>query len=155
MASTPAFASTVKAWAAWVIAAGGTTQTATITTAGLQATGNSRSGGGITVGVPTNSVSLMAAGATGSRIDEITFTALTTSSANIGRVFVYNGTNHYLYKEIAIPANTPSASNPTASVTTTFNNLVIPSGSSIYVSVATMGTTTDGGYSVTAFGGDF
>ena len=152
MATSPQFAATPKSWQAWVVpTAGGTTQTATITTAGLQATNNARSGTGTSTAVPTGSVSLLAAGASGSRVDEITFTALVNSTASVGRIFVYNGTNHYLYKEIIIPANTASASNPVMSVTTTFNNFVIPSGSSVYVSTSVL----DSGYSVVAFGGDF
>ena len=150
MAANPSFASTAKSWQAWTVpTAGGTTQTTTITTAGLQAAGSARSGSTSTAA--TGAVSLLSAGSTGTRVDEITFTSLGTSTANVGRIFIYNGTNYYLYKEIVIPAVTPTASVATASVTTTFSNFIIPSTSSIYVSVATL----DAGYSVVAFGGDF
>jgi len=149
MASTPQFAATAKSWQAWTVpTAGGTTAPSTFTTSGLQAA-SARSGSTSTAA--TGAVSLLSAGTSGTRVDEVTFTSLGTSTANIGRIFIYNGTNYYLYKEIVIPAVTPTASVATASVTTTFSNFIIPSGSSIYVSVATL----DAGYSVVAFGGDF
>jgi hypothetical protein len=149
MATTPAFASTPKSWHAWTVpTAGGTTQTATITTTGLQAA-SARSGSNSTL--PTGAVLLTTAGSSGTRIEEINFTSLSTSTANVGRIFINNGTNVYLYKEVSIPATTASASVPVASVTVFLNNFVIASGSSVYVSVATL----DSGYSVVAFGGDF
>lgn len=150
MANTPVFASTPKSWQAWTVpTAGGNTQTATITQAGLRASGSARSGN--TANTPTGAVALLSAGASGSRVDEINFTALATSTSNVGRIFIYNGTDHFLLKEVSIPAVTASNTTPVATVTTTFSNLVVPSGSSIYVSVAVL----DSGYSVTAFGGDF
>lgn len=156
MASTPQFASTAKSWLAggWVITAGGTTQTATISDVALK-TANARSGASGTL--PTGAVLLITAGASGSRVDEITFTALTTSSANVGRIFIADDsdTRVFLYKEVSIPAITAAAGTPTATVSATFNNLILAAGYKLYVSVASMGTTTDGGYSVTAFGGDF
>jgi hypothetical protein len=103
-------------------------------------------------------VLLVTGGTNGSRVDEITFTSIVQSTANVGRIFIYDGARFFLYKEIAIPAVTPSVSIPTASVTTTFSNLILPSATyKIYVSVATVGnaTTTDNGYAVMAFGGDF
>jgi len=150
MATTPSFASTAKSWQAWTVpTAGGVTQTTTYTTAGLQATGSARSGANATP--PTGAVLLMSAASAGSRIDEITFTSLGTSTANVGRIFINNGTNVYLYKEITIPAVTPSVSQVAASVTTNFNNFVLATGSSVYVAIATL----DSAYSVVAFGGDF
>jgi hypothetical protein len=150
MAQAPIFAASPKSWHVWTVpTAGGTTQTATITAAGLQATGNARSGSN--ANLPTGAVLLLSGGTSGSKVDEITFTAIATSTSNVGRIFINNGTNVYLYKEVSIPAVTASASVPAASVTISFNNLLIPSGSSIYVSVATL----DSGYAVSAFGGDF
>jgi hypothetical protein len=156
MASTPQFASTAQTWLAsgWLILAGGTTQSSTISDAAIGGA-NSRSGKSATL--PTGAVLLVTAGASGSRVDEVTFTALTTSSANVGRIFIADAssTRVFLYKEVSIPAVTAAAGTPVASVTTSFNNLILAAGYKLYVSVATMGTTTDGGYSVTAFGGDF
>lgn len=126
MATTPNFASTVKSWAASISSAD-TSRTA-----------------------PTNVGTLVTAGSSGSRIDELTVTAAGTSTANIVRVFLYNGSTYYLYQEILISAITPSASVAAFTTTLTFNSFVIPSGWSVRVTTNNAET-----YHVSAFGGDF
>lgn len=127
MATTPNFASTVKSWATSISSAD-TSRTA-----------------------PTNTGTLVTAGSSGSRIDEITITgAGTSTTANVVRVFLYSGTTYYLYREVLISANTASASNPTFTTTLAFNSFVIPSGWSVRVT-----TNNAEAYHVTAFGGDF
>lgn len=144
MASAPQFAASPHSWEAFITGAGGTTAPT-----GGTISVTSRSGTGGTV--PTNAVLLLTAGSGGSRIEEVTFTALGTSTANVGRIFIKSGTETYLVKEISIPAITPGAGTPVASVTASFTNFVIASGDLVYVSVATA----DANYSVIAFGGDF
>jgi hypothetical protein len=99
---------------------------------------------------PTNVGTLFTAGASGSRIDEIDITATGTSTSNIVRIFIYNGTTYFLLQEITITAITPSASVASFTTAITFNSLVIPSGSSVRVT-----TNNAESYDVTAFGGDF
>jgi hypothetical protein len=99
---------------------------------------------------PTNVGTLLAAGSSGSRVDEIDITAAGTSTANIVRIFIYNGSTYYLLQEVLITAITPSATVAAFSTAITFNSLVIPSGSSIRVTTNNAET-----YHVTAFGGDF
>lgn len=126
MAAAPNFAATVKAYAV-SIATGDTSRTA-----------------------PTNVGTLATAGSSGSRIDEITITAAGTSTANIVRIFLYNGSTYYLREEVLISAITAGASTASFTTTLTFDSLVIPSGWS--VRVTTHATET---YHVTAHGGDF
>jgi len=99
---------------------------------------------------PTNVGTLFTAGSNGSRIDEINITAAGASTANVVRIFIYNGTTYFLLQEILITAITPSASVASFSTAITFNSLVIPSGSSVRVTTNNADT-----YHVTAFGGDF
>ena len=126
MATTPAFASTVKAWNVSISSAD-TSRTA-----------------------PTNVGTLVTAGASGSRIDEVTITAAGTSTTNVVRLFVYSGSVYYLYQEVLISAITPSASVTAFTTTLTFNSLVLPSGYSLRVT-----TNNAEAYHVSAFGGDF
>lgn len=126
MATTPNFASTVKSWAVSISSAD-TSRTA-----------------------PTSVGTLVTAGSSGSRIDEITITAAGTSTANVVRIFLYNGTTYFLFQEVAISAITPSASVASYTTTLYFNSLVIPTTWSVRVTTNNAET-----YHVTAFGGDF
>lgn len=126
MATTPNFASTVKAWAV-SIATADTSRTA-----------------------PTNVGTLVTAAANGTRIDEITITAAGTSTANVIRIFLYNGTTYFLYEEVLVSAITPSTSLASFTTTLTFNSLVIPTNWSVRVTTNNSET-----YHVSAFGGDF
>jgi hypothetical protein len=126
MATAPAFASTVKAWNVSISSAD-TSRTA-----------------------PTNVGTLVTAGSSGTRIDEVTITAAGASTANVVRLFIYNGSTYYLYQEVLISAITPSASVVAFTTTLTFNSLVIPTGYSLRVTTNNAET-----YHVSAFGGDF
>lgn len=126
MATTPNFASTVRC------------SGASISTADTSRT------------APTNVGTVLTAGASGSRIDEVTITAAGTSTANVVRLFIYTGTTYYLLMEVLITAVTPSASVDSFTTTLTFNSLVIPSGYSLRATTNNAET-----YHVLAFGGDF
>jgi hypothetical protein len=138
MSSTPQFASTPHSW-----------ETATTTAGGIGA--NARTG--TIAGTPvTGAVLLMTAGANGSRIEDITFTSLGSSSVDVGRIFIVSSGTFYLLEEFAIPAVTATAANvAAASVTISFPNFVVAFGDSVYVSAAV----NTSNYSVIAFGGDF
>lgn len=49
------------------------------------------------------------AGASGSRIDDIAITATGTTTAGMVRLFLHDGTNARLWREVAVSAITPSA----------------------------------------------
>jgi hypothetical protein len=78
----------------------------------------------------TGAVSTVMTGAsTGTRVAEIVVKANGTTTAGMCRIFLNDGTNFYLFDEIAVPAVTPSASVQTARVLTTYANLILPSSS--------------------------
>jgi hypothetical protein len=99
---------------------------------------------------PTNVGTVFTAGASGSRIDEVTITAAGTSTENVVRLFVHTGSTYYLLQEVLILAVTPSASLDSFSTTLTFNSLVLPTGHSLRAT-----TNNAEAYHVHAFGGDF
>lgn len=53
-------------------------------------------------------VTIFTAGNDGSRIRKITITALSTTTAGMVRLYIYDGTNYALWKEIPVTAITPS-----------------------------------------------
>lgn len=99
---------------------------------------------------PTNVGIVLTAGSSGSRIDEINVVAMGTTTANVVRLFLFDGTNYFLMQEVLIAALIPSASLPVVTYTTTYNNLMLPSGWSLRAT-----TNNAESYEVLAFGGDF
>lgn len=63
------------------------------------------------------------AGASGSRIDDITITAAATTTAGMVRLFLHDGTNTRLLREVAVLAVTPSAT--LAAFTSSLSNLAL------------------------------
>jgi hypothetical protein len=49
------------------------------------------------------------AGSSGSRVDRVIIEATSSTTAGMIRLFIYDGGNNYLIKEIAVSAATPSA----------------------------------------------
>jgi len=108
--------------------------------------------------VPVNSSSLWTAGSNGSKIEQITVQAVTTSltpttSTGLVYVFLYNGTTYSLFDVINITAVTASITTAPFSITRTYNNLVVASGSSLAVSQSIAGNANI--LKVTALGADF
>ena len=78
----------------------------------------------------TGTVATLITGAsTGTRIAEIVCQAKATTTAGMVRVFLYDGSTYFLFDEVSIAAATPSASVKGTRVSTTYNNLVLPSAS--------------------------
>ena len=106
---------------------------------------------GLTVSGVTGLTSVLAAGANGTRVDAVEVQATGNTTANMVRLWVYVGSgNAQLIKEVAIPANIASASNPAVSVTVPFSTLVLPTGYTLYAS-----TNNAEAYNVLAFGGSY
>jgi hypothetical protein len=55
-------------------------------------------------------VDVVSAGSSGSRLDKVRICATGTTTLGKVRLFLFDGTNTYLYKEILVPAVTPSTS---------------------------------------------
>lgn len=69
-------------------------------------------------------VTVFTAGASqGSRVDDITVTATGTTTAGMVRLFLHDGTNARLWREVAVAAVTPSAT--VKAFTESLNNLAL------------------------------
>lgn len=93
------------------------------------------------------------AGTGGSRIDRIIAHATVATTAGMVRLFVHDGTNARLWRELPVEAVTPSASVPAWSAELLFpsnNPLVLPSGWSLRAS-----THNAQSFVVVAFGADY
>jgi hypothetical protein len=78
----------------------------------------------------TGTVATLITGAsTGTRIAEIVIKARVTTTAGQVRVFLHDGTTFFFFDEIAVAVATPSNSVQAVRVSTTYNNLVLPSAS--------------------------
>lgn len=96
-------------------------------------------------------VSICAAGTNGTRIDLIRVQAIVTTTAGVVRLFINNGTNIRLYKELLIPATTPSTTVEAYSVNYRPDEpLVLPSGYSLQASTEKTET-----FNVIVHGGDY
>ena len=93
---------------------------------------------------------LITGAATGTRVSEICIKARVTTTAGQVRVFLHDGTSFFAFDEIAVAAASVSATVQGTRVSTTYNNLILPSASwSIRVS-----THNAESIDVTAFGAD-
>lgn len=99
---------------------------------------------------PTNVGIVLTAGSSGSRIDEINVVAMGTTTANVVRLFLFDGTNYFLMQEVLIAPLTPSVVAPVVTYISTYSNLMLPSGWSLRAT-----TNNAESYEVLAFGGDF
>lgn len=97
-------------------------------------------------------VSVFAAGAGGSRIDLVTIQATGASTTpGMVRLFVHDGTNARLFREVPIPAVTPSGTQPAYNISLDMDGgLVLPSGWSLRAT-----THLSEAFNVIAVGGDF
>ncbi len=79
-------------------------------------------------------VNVFTAGASGSRIDDITITPAATTTAGMVRFFIHDGTNTRFWREFPIAANTLSATNPAISTLLSRLGLVLKAGYSLRAS---------------------
>lgn len=77
---------------------------------------------------------LFSAGSSGSRIDDISVVAKGATTAGAVRIFKYNGSAYFLWKEILVTATTPSTSVAVWSTRLQNIGLALQSGWSLYVS---------------------
>ena len=99
---------------------------------------------------PTNVGTLITGASTGTRVAEIVVKCAATSAAAIVRIFLYDGATYWHFDEVTIAAATGSATVQQTRVSTTYNNLILPSASwSVRVTTSVAQTT-----HVTALGAD-
>ena len=91
---------------------------------------------------PTSVGTLITGVATGTRVNEIVVKCAATSAAAIVRIFLWDGTAYWLFDEIVVAAATGSATVAQTRVSTTYNNLILPSASwSVRVTTSVAQTT--------------
>lgn len=78
---------------------------------------------------PTSVGTLITGAATGTRIAEIVVKCAATSAAAIVRIFLYDGTNYWLFDEVTVAAATGSATVQQTRVSNVYNNLILPNAS--------------------------
>lgn len=98
----------------------------------------------------TNVGTLITGASTGTRIAEIVVKCAAASSLAVVRIFLYDGSTFWLFDEVTVAAATGSNTVQQTRVSTTYNNLILPSASwSVRVTTSIAQTT-----HVTAFGAD-
>lgn len=91
------------------------------------------------------------AGSSGSRLERARVTATAAVTAGVVRLFLHDGTNARLLKEVMVTATTPSTSVETFTATVTWTGgLMLPNGWSLRAS-----THNAEGFNIFAEGGDF
>ena len=99
----------------------------------------------------TGLVSVLAAGAEGSRLDRITIQATATTTAGMIRLWLYSGSGDaQLWKEVPVTAATPSATVQAFSYELDLSRELLPVGYSLYAS-----TNNADAFNVIAFGGAY
>jgi hypothetical protein len=112
MAATPQFASTPKIGI------------------GALSTSNTNTNGSGTL------VTILTAGSSGTKINEILVQAYGTVTAGMVRIFVFDGTTNYLFDEFPITATIPSSSSAAYRSAKVYDNLVLPSGYTLKASTS-------------------
>ena len=106
---------------------------------------------------PSTVGTVLAAGASGTRIDYIDIQGVATTIAGIINLFIYDGTTYFLWTQVPVQAITSSTTVPSFLVNLSSNGnanfmpLTIPTGYSLRATTTTAQT----GVRVTALGGDF
>ena len=88
-------------------------------------------------GIPAHAELLLTAGASGTKVTEIDLTPGGTIATGgvVVNIYLYNGTTYYLAPNgsVLVPAVTPAAQVPAPTIQNSYDNLVLPSGWSLYV----------------------
>ena len=106
---------------------------------------------------PSTVSTVFTAGASGSRIDYIDVQGVATTSAGLINLFIFDGTNYFLYTQIPVQAVTSSTTAPAFQVVISSNTnanilpINLPTGYSLRATTAVAQT----GVRVTALGGDY
>lgn len=112
---------------------------------GQVATANTNRDGSGTLG------NVLAAGASGSRVDYVDIVATGTTTAGVVRLFIYDGTNNRLLSETLVGAITPSTTIAVFSARISWDQgLILPANYILKASTNNAET-----FNVIAFGGDY
>lgn len=100
---------------------------------------------------PANAATVLTAGASGSKVDEIVFQGIGSTLAGTITVFLYDGATYHLVDTVAVPAVAASTTVTPWRLAKQYANLVLKSGWSLRCS----STVANQLVKVSAFGGDF
>jgi hypothetical protein len=106
---------------------------------------------------PSTVGTVFAAGSSGSRIDYIDVQGVATTTATLVNLFIFDGTNYFLYTQIPVQAVTSSTTAPAFNTSISSNShpnilpINLPTGHSLRATT----TVTQTGVRVTALGGDY
>lgn len=100
---------------------------------------------------PTHAVLLATAGANGTKIEEIDVVGSGVTVAGNLNIFMYDGTTYWLLTTVTVTVVTPSTTVPPFFQAINFQNLVIPTGSFLYICSAVASQLVQ----VNAYGGSF
>jgi hypothetical protein len=111
------------------------------------ATGNTTRDASVTTGI----VSILTAGASGTLVTRIDIKATVTTTLGMVRLWIHDGTNYRLWREVPVTAITVSASVAGFEYSITMSDgLILPSGYSLRAS-----THNSESFNIAAMGGDF
>jgi hypothetical protein len=106
---------------------------------------------------PTTVGTVFTAGASGSRIDYIDVQGVATTSAGLINIFIFDGTNYFLYVQVPVQAVTSSTTSPafTSVISSNTNANILPINLPTGYSVRATTSVAQTGIRVTALGGDY
>lgn len=117
----------------------------------LMGTGSVSSSADTSYTAPTHAVSIVVAGSSGSKIDEIRYQGIGTTLAGTITVFAYDGTTYHLIDCVNVPAVTASTTVAPWQYVKQYSNLLLSNGWTLCVS----STVASQLVKVSAFGGSF
>jgi len=106
---------------------------------------------------PSTVGTVLTAGSNGSRIDYIDIQGVATTTATLINLFIFDGTNYFLWQQVPVQAVTSGTTAPAFSATLSSNGnanimpLTLPTGYSLRATT----TVSQTGVRVIAYGGDF
>ena len=106
---------------------------------------------------PTTVGTVFTAGASGSRIDYIDIQGVATTVAGLINLFIYDGTNYFLYNQVPVQAITSSTTVPAfqAVISSNTNANILPINLPTGYSLRATASVAQTGVRVTASGGDY
>jgi hypothetical protein len=106
---------------------------------------------------PSTVGTVFTAGSSGSRIDYIDVQGVATTVASLVNIFIYDGTNYFLYTQIPVQAITSSTTAVAfqAAISSNTNANILPINLPTGYSLRATTSITQTGVRVTALGGDY
>lgn len=106
---------------------------------------------------PSTVGTVFTAGASGSRIDYIEVQGVATTVASLVNLFIFDGTNYFLYTQIPVQVVTSSTTAPAfqAAISSNTNANILPINLPTGYSLRATTSITQTGVRVTALGGDY